>query len=92
MHSRGIIHRDLKPENILFSEDRHLKLTDFGTAKEMVTQQSGDAIKRRGSFVGTAEFVAPEILKDAQTTSAVDMWSFGTGIPHTHMNAHSCFR
>ena len=28
------MHRDLKPENILISEDKHLKLIDFGDAKE----------------------------------------------------------
>ena len=33
LHKLGIIHRDLKPENILLSEDMHIKLADFGTAK-----------------------------------------------------------
>uniref|UniRef100_A0AAZ3RE54 3-phosphoinositide-dependent protein kinase 1 n=1 Tax=Oncorhynchus tshawytscha TaxID=74940 RepID=A0AAZ3RE54_ONCTS len=34
LHEKGIIHRDLKPENILLSEDMHIQITDFGTAKQ----------------------------------------------------------
>ena len=33
MHTLGIIHRDLKPENILLDDQRHILLTDFGSAK-----------------------------------------------------------
>jgi 3-phosphoinositide dependent protein kinase-1 len=54
----------------------HLKLTDFGTAKEMTAADSANP-KRRGSFVGTAEYVCPEILRDQIPTIAADMWSFG---------------
>ena len=32
MHNLKILHRDLKPENILLNKDRHVKITDFGTA------------------------------------------------------------
>lgn len=31
IHSKGFVHRDIKPENLLLSQDKHLKLIDFGT-------------------------------------------------------------
>ena len=35
LHQKKIVYRDLKPENILLSEDGHIKLTDFGLAKQL---------------------------------------------------------
>uniref|UniRef100_A0A1I8AEH7 Protein kinase domain-containing protein n=1 Tax=Steinernema glaseri TaxID=37863 RepID=A0A1I8AEH7_9BILA len=35
MHRHGVIHRDLKPANVLIVNDRHLKVADFGSAKEV---------------------------------------------------------
>lgn len=63
LHSRGIIHRDLKPENVLLDEKMHLKLTDFGTAKIIGNEERA----RANSFVGTAEYVSPELLNEKVT-------------------------
>jgi 3-phosphoinositide dependent protein kinase-1 len=76
MHSQGVVHRDLKPENILFDEKMHIKLTDFGTAKlfDPMGQPDDD---RSGSFVGTAEYVSPELLTNKAATRSCDWWAFG---------------
>ncbi|XP_029432241.1 3-phosphoinositide-dependent protein kinase 1 isoform X2 [Rhinatrema bivittatum] len=51
LHGKGIIHRDLKPENILLSEDMHIQITDFGTAKVLSSdsRQGGEDPAGRGS-------------------------------------------
>ena len=71
LHGKGIVHRDLKPENILVMADGHLKLTDFGTALDVA---AGSGVK---DFVGTPEFVSPEVLKDEPASAAADMWGLG---------------
>ena len=58
LHSLNIMHRDLKPENILLDSEGHVKLTDFGLAK----QQDPEATKRTNSLVGSIDYMAPEIL------------------------------
>ncbi|KAF2874515.1 kinase-like domain-containing protein [Massariosphaeria phaeospora] len=89
MHSRGVIHRDLKPENVLLDDQMHVKITDFGTAKILdqkkpngVGSVAGDPLEgmdsdRAQSFVGTAEYVSPELLTDKNACKASDLWAFG---------------
>eukprot|EP00833_Pecoramyces_ruminatium_P015644 jgi/Orpsp1_1/1189676/evm.model.d7180000073681.1 len=74
LHKKNIIHRDLKPENILLTEDMHIKLTDFGTAKIIEKEADND---RANSFVGTAEYVSPELLNDKATCKSSDFWALG---------------
>lgn len=72
LHSRGVCHRDLKPENFMFESDE-LKLIDFGLAAKMETP---DTIAEMHSQVGTAFYVAPEVLKGPYTFKC-DIWSAG---------------
>ncbi|XP_060535200.1 3-phosphoinositide-dependent protein kinase 1 isoform X2 [Cylas formicarius] len=80
LRSKGIVHRDLKPENILFDENFHLLVTDFGSAKIERSEEAGDdekSLQRRRSFVGTAQFVSPEMLKDSTSSYPSDLWALG---------------
>ncbi|KAL7689543.1 putative rho-associated protein kinase [Plasmopara halstedii] len=71
LHGHGIIHRDLKPENVLISAEGHIKLTDFGLAKEFIEGQDLMTI------CGTKEYMAPEMLLGKGYDSAADWWSLG---------------
>ena len=70
IHDLGIVHRDLKPENVLLAADGHVRLADFGTALDT----SGDA--EATEFVGTAEYVSPEVLQGKSVDKSCDRWAF----------------
>uniref|UniRef100_A0AAX7TFF2 3-phosphoinositide-dependent protein kinase 1 n=1 Tax=Astatotilapia calliptera TaxID=8154 RepID=A0AAX7TFF2_ASTCA len=74
LHNKGIIHRDLKPENILLSEEMHIQITDFGTAKQL---PSDSKQARANSFVGTAQYVSPELLTEKSACKSSDLWALG---------------
>lgn len=67
----GVIYRDLKPENCMLNSLGNLVLTDFGLSKV-----SSDDDKSH-SLTGTAQYMAPEILKGENYGFAVDWWSLG---------------
>lgn len=79
LHKLGILHRDLKPENILLNDQMNILITDFGSA-QLYIQKDGDLKNppdRRNSFVGTAQYVSPEMLKNRQATNMSDIWALG---------------
>ncbi|KAJ1819738.1 serine/threonine protein kinase [Coemansia sp. RSA 2675] len=74
MHMERTLHRDLKPENILLGSDMHILITDFGTAKMF---PKGESDQRANSFVGTAEYVSPELLTEKSADRNSDLWAIG---------------
>ncbi|CAN9499860.1 unnamed protein product [Ophioblennius macclurei] len=77
LHENKIIHRDLKPENIVLQEiDGKLvhKIIDLGYAKDL------DQGSLCTSFVGTLQYLAPELFESKPYTVTVDFWSFGNVI------------
>ncbi|CAG0890779.1 unnamed protein product [Darwinula stevensoni] len=74
LHGNRIIHRDLKPENIVLQDLDGLivyKLIDLGYAKEL------DQSSACTSFVGTVQYLAPELFLSRKYSCTVDYWSLG---------------
>lgn len=72
LHSKDIIYRDLKPSNVIVSQDGHLKLIDFGLAKEGVM-----GMDYAQTFCGSPAYLAPELLKEKKFNKSSDIYQIG---------------
>ena len=73
LHGRGIVHRDVKPSNVLLDAAGCAALSDFGLARGEDSTQ----LTRDGQLVGTAHYLAPELIEGSPADRASDIYAFG---------------
>jgi class 3 adenylate cyclase/tetratricopeptide (TPR) repeat protein len=82
-HRHGIVHRDLKPANIMLADQGHVKVMDFGLARQVeAAALDGDAptvagITQAGVRLGTPAYMSPEQVLGGVVDRASDVFSFG---------------
>ena len=98
-HGRGVVHRDLKPSNVMVTTQGHVKVLDFGLARQTVepaTAGTGSGAATRltdaGTRLGTPAYMSPEQVLGGALDHRSDMFSLGVLLHELATGAHPFLR
>ena len=88
LQTKEIMHRDLKPQNIMLDSNYNVKVIDFGDARRINeppveeeeiqgSQYEKGGRQRADTFVGTVNYLSPEVINMSEQTCAIDIWALG---------------
>ncbi|HEY6429773.1 MAG TPA: Stk1 family PASTA domain-containing Ser/Thr kinase, partial [Acidimicrobiales bacterium] len=73
-HRHSVVHRDVKPGNVLITPEGEVKVTDFGIARAVNTEES---LTQTGAVMGTAAYFSPEQAEGKVVDARSDIYSLG---------------
>lgn len=72
-HKNLIVHRDIKPQNIMVTNDKRLKVTDFGIARAV----TASTVTTSSNVLGSVHYFSPEQARGGYTDEKSDIYSLG---------------